>query len=408
MSQINFDLQASHSIISILEKSKLYSEALLKNLPDIFLLINHEGIVLKGNASVSTYFKVDSEMLLGQQLKKLLKVECWNIFLSKIDVLLKTETKNIDFELTLGTDAESEKVYYWSLSLIRKASAKTGPIIAVIGRDITELRRQERKLMEMFSCMPIGIVTIEKDCLIETPYSAYTEYLLGQSNLYGKDFFEILFKKCHQLSEMDKEGIKNLTKFYRLNFSTFEMMESTFPKKIKYPIETENKVEYRHFGLTYQPIVYENEVRRLMILIEDRTAIVNLEEENSKRRALEDTNIQRIVQLKTCDHEILPDVINELQQLVGLCQNLIQKGQMQELAHKLHGVKGNARIGDFRVLMNMAHALEKEVLSGQISEEDLAAQFAEIENEWKELMRMYLTLFFESIKLPTQVGIPFT
>jgi len=45
MSRINQDLQASHKIISIVEKSKNYSESLIDNLPDVFAVINEKSLI---------------------------------------------------------------------------------------------------------------------------------------------------------------------------------------------------------------------------------------------------------------------------------------------------------------------------------------------------------------------------
>lgn len=400
MSFINFDLQASHSIISILEKSKLYSEDLISGLPDFFVLVQKDGSVLKGNPAAAAFFGIDSELLLGSELKSLFKPESWNIFLSKIEFTLNNEKRTVDFELSMGLNPESERIFYWSLSNVRKAKANSPSIITVIGRDITDLRHHEKKLMEMFACMPIGIITLAQGAAIESPYSAYTEFLLGQKDLVGKNIFSVFFSHAVALSELEKEGLQNLLKFYQLQFSTYELIEETFPKKLKFKIEVNGKDVIKHFGLTYQPIVYQNEVRRLMVLIEDRTAIVQLEDENARRKLLEDSHIQRIMQLKTCDQEILPDVLGEIQQLVGLCRNLIKGSQLQELAHKLHGVKGNARIGDFKFLMDKAHSLEKDLLSGDLVEtNELNRQFGEIEKEWNELIRMYNALFAKEMNI---------
>lgn len=393
MSQINFDLQASHCIISILEKSKIIAENLYRDLPDFYLIIQSDGMVLKGNNIAAKIFNCDSELLLGLQLQNLFKPESWNVFKSKIDTVLNNPDKSVDFELILGTDPEREIIYYWNLRVTRQQSDKTAPMVSVIGRDITELRRHEKKLMEMFACMPIGLITLDKDGVIENPYSAYSEYLLAQSHLAGNNLFSVLFRHCCGLSESEKEGMHNLLKFYRMQFSTYELIEDTFPKKIKFRYESDSKIIERHFGLTYQPIVFENEVRRLMVLIEDRTALVQLEEDSHRRRVLEDKHIQRIVQLKTCDNEILPDIVSEIQSLVGLCRNLIQSRELQDLANKLHGVKGNARLGEFKNLVDLAHSLEKGVLNGSILESDLTKYFGELEKEWSELLGLYNALF---------------
>jgi PAS domain S-box-containing protein len=393
MSQINFDLQASHCIISILEKSKINSEGLFKELPDFYLIIQGNGMVLKGNKVAASVFNSDSELLLGRQLRDLFKNESWNVFKTKIDAVLSGGDKTIDFELSLGTDPEREIIFYWNLKVLRKQNSKTPATISVIGRDITELRRHEKKLVEMFACMPIGIITLDKDGVIENPYSAYTEYLLGQTELVGKNLFSVLFNYCVGLSESEKEGLQNLLKFYRIQFSTYELIEDTFPKKVKFRYESDSKIIERHYGLTFQPIVFENEVRRLMVLIEDRTVLVQLEEDQNRRKVLEDKHIQRIVQLKTCDNEILPDIVSEIQGLIGLCRNLIQSKELQELANKLHGVKGNARLGEFKNLVDLAHALEKGVLNGSIIEADLIQNFEELEKEWREFVGLYNALF---------------
>ena len=82
-------------------------------------------------------------------------------------------------------------------------------------------------------------------------------------------------------------------------------MKSTFPTQIWYPIEN-NLDGGRWLGISYQPVVYSGSVKRLLIICEDRTKIIQSEEALKDTQMLEDQSIARILQIKKIRSKYAP------------------------------------------------------------------------------------------------------
>ena len=49
MSNLNQNIQASHKVLSLLEKANSHSENIIDSLPGIFLILNEQHEILRGN-----------------------------------------------------------------------------------------------------------------------------------------------------------------------------------------------------------------------------------------------------------------------------------------------------------------------------------------------------------------------
>jgi PAS domain S-box-containing protein len=392
MSLMNHDLLASHRIIAIMEKARSLTEDMISSLPDILMNITRAGEILKINDAGARHFSVNRELILGISCQQLFQKETWNIFESKLEYVSNTG-QLIDFELPIDCDSGKRMFFYWTISLVRKGNHPDDSIYSVIGRDISALRQQERSLAEMFSSIPLGILTIGADCKIETPYFAYCEHLLSRTGIGGENLLEILFNPCaNHLTSEQKEGLSNLSKFYRSDYAVFEAIVESFPKRLQFPITTPLGEDVRHIGISYQPIVYQNEVRRLMVVLEDRTAITKFEKDRDAREQRNSKVISRILQIKNSDPTLLPDMVADTDRLLKVCQSALDEGKLDTFTSRLHGAKGNANMAGFFNLVDLSHALEKDILKNQVDIEGARDRFVDVMGEWRQLVALYNAL----------------
>ena len=73
MSNISHDVQASHKVLTLLEDANTHSERIIDGLPGVFLIINSQFEILRGNVEASKVFNIDSESLLRTSFSSLFK-----------------------------------------------------------------------------------------------------------------------------------------------------------------------------------------------------------------------------------------------------------------------------------------------------------------------------------------------
>ena len=75
MNQINQDLQASHQILSLLERSKSQSEGILDRLSGAFAIVDGEGRILRTNFGLAQMMSRGPEEVIGMKVGELFRRE---------------------------------------------------------------------------------------------------------------------------------------------------------------------------------------------------------------------------------------------------------------------------------------------------------------------------------------------
>lgn len=400
MSTVNNDLQATHQLLTLLEQSKRRSDEVLDGLPGIYSVIedNDGGRILKGNLGLANLFEIDPEDLSGKALSTLFTSEAWHIFRSQVAKLESSPL--IEFELNIFS-GEKEKIYYWQLARFEANNYPHGKLISVLSRDITELRRAERQLAEIFATIPLGICSIDSHRKIENKYSIYLEYLVGQTAISGRSFKELFLTPIEPyLTTQAREAFITLLGSIGQEEMIFDSVRTILPSEVFYPLKGASEEDGRYFGLKFHPITYDGKVTRLLVVVEDRTALVIARKREEKNRLMEEKSVARILHLKKACQEMLPFVMEELTSLSERLRAALQKQLSADCQAILHGIKGNARVAGFEYLKEMSHEIEndfKAVNEGtaQADWTVLTPKFEALFNEWEELHRLHFALYGE-------------
>jgi len=284
MSHINLDLQASHKMLMLLDEANTNTESVLDSIPGIFLIVNENHEVLRANLEFVKLLGIDSEDILRLPLSKLFRKESWKIFAHNIKQIVESETAgaSIRFEMGLATGNDAghgERIFHWTLTGRSTKNQGEGRLITVFGDDISEMRETERRLLRVFTSIPLGIFTMDKDGTIGDSYSSYLESLLDCGKLAGTVVDDVLFKPA--LASMTPDeigGIGAIRQCVGKSVLGYGAFSRTFPQEIFHNTQTDSK-HGRWLKITYQPIVFDRIVEQLLIILEDRTAIVNAERE---------------------------------------------------------------------------------------------------------------------------------
>tara|TARA_R110001592_G_scaffold238227_2_gene497783 strand:- start:81574 stop:82962 length:1389 start_codon:yes stop_codon:yes gene_type:complete len=289
MSNINQNIQASHKVLSLLEKANAHSENIIDGLPGIFLILNEKHEILRGNVESSNIFGIDSEDLLRTHFPSLFKSEVWAVFQHHLKCLKNdSNTNSVKFELAILDHSQdaARKSFYWDLSRIKGSNDAEDEIYSLIAKDISELREAEHRLSSIFTNIPLGIFTINERGNIEDNYSNHLLYLLGTNDLKNISLKDALFQPIEKdLSRDEKHGIDNIYACLNQHEKQFEQLVSTFPANIYF--YRDNKKEGKHLQISYKSVSYDNFVKQVLIIIEDRSAFIESEKEQERANLLE-------------------------------------------------------------------------------------------------------------------------
>lgn len=282
MSHINLDLQASHKMLMMLDEANANTESVINQIPGIFLIINENHEVLRANDGFSTLFGLAPEDNFRLPLARFFRPEYWKIFAHNIQQIIDSPSPEamLQFEMSMTLEqTREEKSFHWTLTKRPVKNSGEGNLLTVFGDDISGLREAERRLTNIFTSIPLGIFTLNKDGTLGESYSRFLESMLDNHHLAGSPVEEVLFKPA--LASLDEQaiaGIQSIRDCLGRPVLEFEKFARTFPQEIIHNT-TSNPDDGRWLRISYQPIVFDRIVEQLLIILEDRTAIVNAERE---------------------------------------------------------------------------------------------------------------------------------
>ncbi|MEI7431402.1 MAG: sensor domain-containing diguanylate cyclase [Betaproteobacteria bacterium] len=284
MSHINLDLQASHKMLMMLDEANANTESVIDLIPGIFLVVNENHEVLRANLGFVDLFGLNAEDVFRLPLSKFFKKESWKLFAHNIKHIIDDESPAalIRFEMGLSVsnpDTQGERPFHWTLTKRNVKNNGEGRLIAVFGDDISEMKETERRLTKIFTSIPLGIFTVSKDGMVGDSYSSYLESMLDHRKLAGVAVEDALFRPA--MACMDDEaiaGIKAISECMGKSELEYGKFARIFPQEIFHNTQSDPK-DGRWLKITYQPIIFNRIVEQLLIILEDRTAIVNAEKE---------------------------------------------------------------------------------------------------------------------------------
>jgi two-component system cell cycle response regulator len=284
MSHINLDLQASHKMLMLLDEANANTESVIDLIPGIFLVVNENHEVLRANFGFVELFGLDAEDIFRLPLAKFFRKESWKIFAHNIKQLFASQAPAplLRFEMGLTINhlgKPVERPFHWTLSRRHAKAQGEGPLLSIFGDDISGMREAERRLSKIFTSIPLGIFTVNKDGRLGDSYSSYLESMLQHGKLAGAAVETVLFGPAMAaMAASEIAGVKAIQACLGQSELDYGAYARSFPHEIFHNTAKDPK-DGRWLRITYQPIVFDRVVEQLLLILEDRTAIVNAEKE---------------------------------------------------------------------------------------------------------------------------------
>lgn len=180
-------LNITHEIVVQLERSKRASENFVYELHELVLIIDQNARILKANKASENLLGSNVGNAIYSQLSLLFSQKNWKTFKKNIEILKKeSNLKTKNFDLAADGPSSNNKHFHWNIRKISGLSNRRGPLLYVVGHDITEIRHMLETVQESHG-------NLEK-------YSSELEHLLKKVQKQKVQIIES--SKLAQLGEM--------------------------------------------------------------------------------------------------------------------------------------------------------------------------------------------------------------
>ncbi|MES2952703.1 MAG: diguanylate cyclase [Pseudomonadota bacterium] len=279
------ELQASHRVLSLLEYACEYSEKILDNIPNVFVVLNQQNKVIRANHAFCALVGCSMEDALHLDFASFFTIENRDILMRHLTHLRASEQGESSAQIKLefaGIDADApSKSFHWHIFQLEHVSHADGRVLSIIGDDLSGLYQTELKLMSIFSSIPLGLLVLDKTGVIEEVLSEYCHVLLNRRVLTGEPLQVILStENADQRAELGqifyalRECIGKESAF----FTTFAQgFDGTNYLCVNRGSPNEKWIRPR-----FQPIVKNNIVDRYMVILEDSTDNVSAQRQVEK------------------------------------------------------------------------------------------------------------------------------
>lgn len=220
------DLHATHDILVKLERSKQSSEALIYKLPEIIVVIDDQGRILKGNRAAEHSLSEPPGGLLYGRFSRLFSDISWEKFWSKIQKVLTSDQDERVESIDLSTDGTNvrNRFFRWNLFKVKGLSSSRGTLVHIVGHDITEVKMMLIKIKESHQNLKkykselekhLKVVQKQKSQLLESSKNAQLgemasgiaeeiNYPVSTMRSFAEDLGKILSN-----SDLEKENIRH-------------------------------------------------------------------------------------------------------------------------------------------------------------------------------------------------------
>lgn len=276
--QKNQILQASHRLLSMFERSKENIESVIDTMPNLYGVIQKDGTLIKANKALAALFPgdYDQEDLVQRSIESLFPKTSWNVLQARINHISGPEdSESLEIAINLPN---SDHFGIFNLHIRSLDNERKAEVYEIFAVDVTAVRSFESQLTQIFKSIPLGIFRVNKKFKILSPYSTYTEFMLGRKDLDGQDALDVLFQEDHVVwTEELRKQVKYLGEVFSFSPLQFDDIKTKLPKvfQVKAHKNYEESTGSKHqwLGLSFDTIVENGSITGLLLVVEDRTAI---------------------------------------------------------------------------------------------------------------------------------------
>lgn len=137
---------ATHEVVTNLAKAKTALESLVHGMQDLTCLVTLRGRIVWGNVTTATWLGLPHDTLHTADIGKLFSDEDHSLLLEKF-LECPADDKD-EFQMKALINAVERDVF-WSLKRFETLSTRRGPVLLLVGRDITEVLKEKTERVKL-------------------------------------------------------------------------------------------------------------------------------------------------------------------------------------------------------------------------------------------------------------------
>ncbi len=227
-------------------------------------------------------------------------------------------------------------------------------------KEIETKNRENKKYLDNIS---EGLLLLDREFTITSQYSKYLEDLFGKTDIAGMLFTDFLYGADGHEEER-KELIQFLTMVFENLQTDMEMIMAINPlqnKKLEI-VTSEGETVPIIVDTKFQRIFKGNAVENIMVIFEDRTRIITMENQLEAEKKRSQSELEQIAAILKAGPEyfleFVTDAYKQLDDVKSDIAHLDQKDRIPKILRDLHSLKGSARYMNLKIMAEKVHAAE--------------------------------------------------
>ncbi len=291
------ELLASHKILSLLEEGNRNTEKILDNLPSIFVVLNEKNQVIRANQAFCQLLGVDMDAALHTDFMSIFDADQKKVAQHYIDKIRAGDVPpgGVQFRSDIAPPGKAQDMQYlWVMTPMHHNVTADGELVAVVGENFSSVYQSEMKLMNIFESIPLAILILDANGLIEDVLSKFSEILFESTDLIGQSIPSLVFK--HMTSNHKTQDHKDLVDSFERLITTagkpkenFANLEHTYIKLFSMRAKYSSTTKW--MKASYQAVTKNELVDKFMVILQDETETVGAIKERERVKIIEQQSL---------------------------------------------------------------------------------------------------------------------
>ncbi len=219
-----------------------------------------------------------------------------------------------------------------------------------------EILQKNQDIQAMLSHIQQGLFTILDNYIIHPEYSIFLEDIFETTDIAGRNIMELLFDKANIGSNVRDEIKESMGVILGADEFNYELNHHLLISKINICFSNTEK----YLELSWNPIVIDGVVEKLMVTVRDVTLLKQME----KDALVKQKELDIISQLLDVSSSKFIDFENTAFDFIKENKALIEESRqctkdiLAQLFRNIHTIKGNSRTFGFSFLSDLVHDAE--------------------------------------------------
>jgi signal transduction histidine kinase len=361
------------------EEDRTQLDHIFQSIKFPIIFFTADGDILKSNHKAVEVFQINAKT----KIQDCFSEKNWKTFHSKLKGLIQNFNS---YSTELELESKSKKFFSWHLTKI-DLNPNAVPIFYLQANDISQLKKTESTVQQIYKSIPLGLIFVGGDNLILPGHSRFANKILDENDLVGKNIFDVLFDRNElKLEKNQTEALNDLREIIGSDEILFRANEHFFPKKLKIKTEKENEKE---LSIQYEAICHNEVVERYIIVLQENKKTKSEIKTGSKNDSL----LGSLTRLSSSDPRFVDDMVDECDRLVKDISSSFDKKIYGNLKRYFHSCKGTYRMLGLDNLAKSMDEIENMILKevfvdGKAPCPLIFQQWENLELEWSKLAKI--------------------